>query len=120
MKEVLRKQFLNIFLAPSKAPNNVTARSHVTLTTIPVTWQPIDPDRIHGILLGYKVRYQAIAVGQESIEDQPILELKLTSSTLSAVLEDLEIFTFYRVEVLGYTIAGDGPASAAYAGLIAF
>lgn len=106
-----------LFLVPSKAPNNIIAESHVTLTTIPVTWQPIHPHHIHGVLLGYKIRYQAIAVGQEPAENQPIMEQRVDASTLSIVLENLEIFTLYRVDVLGYTIMGDGPPATANAGL---
>ena len=106
------------FLVPSKPPNNINAESHVTLTTVPVTWQPIDPNGIHGVLLGYKIRYQAVAIGQELVKDQPIIEKTVTVSTLSLVLTNLEIFTLYRVDVLGYTIMGDGPPATATAGLL--
>lgn len=105
------------FLVPSKPPNNINAESHVTLTTVPVTWQPIDPNGIHGVLLGYKIRHQAVAIGQEPVKDQPIIEKTVTASTLSLVLTNLEIFTLYRVDVLGYTIMGDGPPATATAGL---
>ena len=105
-------------LVPSKPPNNINAESHVTLTTVPVTWQPIDPNGIHGVLLGYKIRYQAVAIGQEPVKDQPIIEKTVTASTLSLVLTNLEIFTLYRVDVLGYTIMGDGPPATATAGLL--
>ena len=69
------------------------------------------------MLLGYKIRYQAVAVGQEPVEDQPIIEERVAASTLSFVLKNLEIFTLYRVDVLGYTIKGDGPPATDYAGL---
>lgn len=103
---------------PSKPPNSINAESHVTLTTIPVTWQPIDPYHIHGVLLGYKIRYQAIAIGQEPMDDQPIREERVNASTLSVVLTNLELFTLYRVDVLGYTIMGNGPSATNYAGLL--
>ena len=102
---------------PSKPPNNIVAESHVTLTTIPVAWKPIDPHHIHGVLLGYRIRYQAIAIGQEPVKEQPVIEKTVAASTLSLVLNDLEIFTMYRVDVLGYTIMGDGPSAIANAGL---
>ena len=105
------------FLVPSKPPNNINAESHVTLTTVPVIWQPIDPNGIHGVLLGYKIRYQAVAIGQEPVKDQQILEKTVTASTLSLELTNLEIFTLYRVDVLGYTIMGDGPPATPTAGL---
>ena len=89
----------------------------MTLTTIPVAWQPIDPGHINGILLGYKVRYQAVGIGEESVEDEPIREQLVNSSTLSLVLKNLQIFTLYRIDVLGYTNIGDGPPATDYAGL---
>ena len=111
-------QFIFFFLqVPSKPPQSITAESHVTLTTIPVTWQPIDPNYIHGMLLGYIVRYQAIAIGEVPVENQPIKEQIVNSSTLSLVLKNLEIFTLYRIDVLGYTIMGNGPPATDYAGL---
>ncbi|KAL9958573.1 hypothetical protein ACROYT_G035603 [Oculina patagonica] len=100
---------------PSKPPESIIAESHVTLTTIPVTWQPINPKYIHGILLGYKIRYQAVAIGEEPVQHQPIKEQIVSPSTLSIVLKKLEIFTLYRIDVLGYTIMGNGPSATDYA-----
>lgn len=109
-----------ILLVPSKPPNDVRAESHVTLSTIPVTWLPIDPHHIHGVLLGFKIRYQAVASGEGQIEDQPIQEERVDPTTFSFVLKHLEIFTLYRVDVLGYTVVGDGPVTTDYAGLFLF
>ena len=105
---------------PSKPPEGIIAESHVTLTTIPVTWQPIDSSHIHGILLGYKIRYQAVAIGEEPVEDQPIREEIVSPSTFFLVLKNLEIFTLYRIDVMGYTIMGNGPPATDYAGLSTF
>ena len=69
------------------------------------------------MLLGYKIRYQAVAVGEEPVEDQPIIEERVAASSLSFVLKNLEIFTLYRVDVVGYTIKGDGPPATDFAGL---
>lgn len=105
------------FPVPSKPPQSITTESHVTLTTIPVAWKPIVPDHINGILLGYKIRYQAVEIGEESVEDKPIREQIVNSSTLSLVLTNLEIFILYRIDVVGFTIMGDGPPATDYAGL---
>lgn len=105
-------------LVPSKPPSSINAKGHVSLTTIPLSWQPIDPQYINGVLLGYKIRYQAVAFGQEPAEVQPVLELNVGISTLTVILENLDIFTLYRVDVLGYTVIGDGPAATDYAGLL--
>ena len=88
------------------------------MTTIPVSWQPIDPQHINGVLLGYKIRYQSVASGEEPAEVQPVLEKNVGTSTLTIILEDLDIFTLYRVDVLGYTVIGEGPAATDYAGLL--
>ena len=108
-----------VFQVPSEPPYNITAESHVTLTTIPVAWYPIDPNHIHGILLGYKIRYQAVAIGQETVEEQPIKEKRVNTTTVTFTLRHLEMFTLYRVNVLGYTVMGDGPPATDYAGLYA-
>ena len=71
-------------------------------------------------MLGYKIRYQAVASGEEQIEDQPIQEERVDPTTFSFVLKHLEIFTLYRVDVLGYTVVGDGPVATDYAGLFLF
>lgn len=112
----LMKTFLN--LVPSKPPSSINAEGHVSLTTVPVSWQPIDPLHINGVLLGYKIRYQAVASGEEPAEDQPVLEKTVGTSTFTVILENLDIFTLYRVDVLGYTFIGEGPAATDYAGLL--
>ncbi len=113
----MRNKLFFFLQVPSKPPESIIAESHVTLTTIPVTWQPIDSHYIHGILLGYKIRYQAVAIGEEPVQHQPIKEQIVSPSTLSIVLKNLEIFTLYRIDVLGYTIMGNGPSATDYAGL---
>lgn len=115
-----QNKFVFFSQVPSKPPERIIAESHVTLTTIPVTWQPIDSSYIHGILLGYKIRYQAVAIGEEPVEDQPIREEIVNASTSFLVLKNLEIFTLYRIDVLGYTIMGNGPPATDYAGLSNF
>ncbi|XP_022790788.1 protein sidekick-2-like, partial [Stylophora pistillata] len=101
--------------APTRPPASITTTNHVSLTTIPVSWQPIDPECINGILIGYKIRYQAVAVGEESVENEPIREQIVHTSTLSLMLKNLEVFTLYRIDVLGFTNMGDGPSATDYA-----
>ena len=117
VNELNKSTVIVLFQVPSKPPQSITAESHVTLTTIPVRWTEISSRHIHGVLLGYKVRYQVIAVGQEKIEDQPITEIRVNASTLSLVLGNLEVFTLYRIDVVGYTIMGDGPSAWINAGM---
>lgn len=78
-----------------------------------VRWNPI-PDKfyVHGILRGYKVFYKAIAIANEALEEE--LETSVVTvgrSDLFAVLENLNAFTRYEIEVLAFTIKGDGVKS---------
>ena len=63
---------------------------------------------------GYKVLYKAIAISNEKLEeDLETREVKVQPSKLSAVLENLNAFTRYEIEVLAYTVKGDGVKSKA-------
>ena len=56
--------------------------------------------------------YVAIAIANEDIEEE--LETNLVtvpSSNLSVVLENLNAFTRYRIDVLAFTVKGDGVKS---------
>lgn len=78
-----------------------------------VQWDPIpDSFYVHGILRGYKVFYKAIAIANEDLEEeQETNQVTASSSNLSAVLENLNAFTKYRIEVLAFTVKGDGVKS---------
>lgn len=78
-----------------------------------VRWNPI-PDEfyVHGILRGYKVIYKAIAIANEHLEEElETNQVTVPSSNLSAVLENLNAFTRYSIEVLAFTVKGDGVKS---------
>lgn len=56
--------------------------------------------------------YRAIAIANEALEEE--LETSVVtvgSSDLFAVLENLNAFTRYEIEVLAFTIKGDGVKS---------
>lgn len=100
-------------LAPSQSPVDVRAMNKTSPTKIVVRWNPI-PDKfyVHGILRGYKVLYKAIATANEKLEEE--LETSVVtvgSSILFAVLENLDAYTRYEIEVLAFTIKGDGVKS---------
>lgn len=79
-----------------------------------VEWNPI-PDKfyVHGILRGYKVFYKAIAIANEDLEEElETNQVTVPSSNLfEFVLENLNAFTRYRIEVLAFTVKGDGVKS---------
>jgi len=80
-----------------------------------VRWNPIpDSFYVHGILRGYKVFYKAIAIANEDLEEElETNQVTVPSWSLSAVLENLNAFTRYRIEVLAFTVKGDGVKSTA-------
>ena len=100
------------FIAPSQSPINVRAFNKTSPTQITVQWNPI-PDEfyVHGILRGYKVLYSAITIANENLEELETYEVTVGPSTLIAVLENLTAFTRYEVQVLAFTVKGDGVES---------
>lgn len=78
-----------------------------------VRWNPIpDTFYVHGILRGYKVFYKAIAIANEVLEEEwETNQVTVPSSNLSTILENLNAFTRYRIEVLAFTVKGDGVKS---------
>lgn len=82
-------------------------------TKIVVQWNPI-PDKfyIHGILRGYKVLYKAIAISNEEFEGElETSEVIVGPNMLFADLGNLNAFTRYEIEVLAFTVKGDGVKS---------
>ena len=105
---------LFLSLVPSQAPINVLALNKTSPTKIIVRWNPI-PDEfyIHGILRGYRVFYKAIATANKKLDDGVIQtrNVAVNSFTLAVVLENLSAFTRYEIEVLAFTIKGNGVRS---------
>lgn len=81
---------------------------------IEVYWDPIrNPYDVHGILLGYRVFYTAVAVSNHPF-DQPMATLSVTLENpprTSVMLRNLSAFTRYHILVLAFTIKGDGVKS---------
>ena len=108
-----KDHFLFVSIAPSQSPINVRALNKTHPTKIVVRWNPIpDSFYVHGILRGYKVFYKATAIANEDLEEGlETNQVTVPSSNLSAVLENLNAFTRYRIEVLAFTVKGDGVKS---------
>lgn len=92
---------------PSAPPQNVACAA-LTGQNIQVTWKPPPSDKVHGVVQGYKLLYEA-ASGAGS-DSQTGRETKI-SQALSTVLHALNPYTNYTVQVLAYTRAGDGVSS---------
>ncbi|XP_012218067.1 cell adhesion molecule Dscam2-like isoform X2 [Linepithema humile] len=92
---------------PSAPPQNVACAA-LNGQNIQVTWKPPPSDKVHGVVQGYKLLYEA-ASGTAS-DSQTSRETKI-SHALSTVLHALSPYTNYTVQVLAYTRPGDGVAS---------
>nr|XP_031839913.1 Down syndrome cell adhesion molecule-like protein Dscam2 isoform X3 [Nomia melanderi] len=91
---------------PSAPPQNVACAA-LTGQNIQVTWKPPPSDKVHGVVQGYKLLYEA---GSAVLEQQAGRETKI-SHALSTVLHGLSPYTNYTVQVLAYTRAGEGVTS---------
>ncbi|XP_043798147.1 Down syndrome cell adhesion molecule-like protein Dscam2 isoform X5 [Apis laboriosa] len=91
---------------PSASPQNVACAA-LTGQNIQVTWKPPPSDKVHGVVQGYKLLYEA---GSAVLEQQAGRETKI-SHALSTVLHGLSPYTNYTVQVLAYTRAGEGVTS---------
>ncbi|XP_048583941.1 uncharacterized protein LOC5510390 isoform X2 [Nematostella vectensis] len=97
---------------PCLAPQQLLAENHSTPHSIPLKWQPIPAHCVQGILLGYRVRYKPVSAGDTTITKKTIEgERVVGDSELSVVLQNLDVFTRYRIEVVGFTERGEGPAA---------
>lgn len=90
-------------IVPSAPPQNVACAA-LNGQNIQVTWKPPPSDKVHGVVLGYKLLYEAASDSQTGRETK-------VSHALSTVLHTLSPYTNYTVQVLAYTRAGDGVAS---------
>ncbi|XP_060817476.1 cell adhesion molecule Dscam2-like isoform X2 [Bombus pascuorum] len=89
------------------APPQTVACAALTGQNIQVTWKPPPSDKVHGVVQGYKLLYEAASA---VLEQQAGRETKI-SHALSTVLHGLSPYTNYTVQVLAYTRAGEGVTS---------
>ncbi len=88
---------------PSRPPPSSVIKSTST-STIAVSWEPISQAYVHGILLGYEVRY-AKDDGSSPLTWETVT---LDANTIGVALSDLEYFTRYKVVVCARTSKGCG------------
>ena len=79
--------------APEGRPNNVRGNTK-SATEITVNWDPIHPDHINSVLLGYTIYYVDVS-GSSS----PPSHLEVGPDERSCVIGDLKPFTPYNISV---------------------
>ena len=87
---------------PDHAPINVTAYD-TSSTSINVTWQPIPPDHVNGILQGYHVIYRRINNFGDNIS-----MVTVNNTVLHTELTGLGKYKLYSIQVAGRTLVGLG------------
>ena len=101
--------FIILCLEPSNTPQAVTV-SVTSSKSISVSWDPVIADDRNGIIKGYIVNYQALPNGYIVAKILNITNEK-QNIRQTVTLVGLNGFTNYSIEVLAFTIFGNGPAS---------
>ena len=78
-----------------------------TTTTINVTWNELACQYHHGVITHYEVRYNTSGFN----EDRSLTLNTAMGDDTSLLIEDLEEFGNYTIEVRTHTAAGAGPYS---------
>ena len=102
--------FFVLPLDPGGPPQAVAIYA-VSSTSVSVSWNPVTADDRNGIIKGYKVNYQALPNG-EMVAKFSNISSQQQNKTQTVTLDNLNEFTNYSLEVLAFTLFGDGPASA--------
>ena len=97
-------------LSEPSGPPQLVSISDVTSTSINVSWGPLHADDRNGIILGYKLNYRALPNGGIATEFLNISS-KQQDEGGTKTLQTLNEFTNYSIDVLAFTIIGDGPPS---------
>ena len=96
----------------------VRTKQHISWWS--VSWSAIPEDKVHGVLLGYRVRYQVGSQGGRAQGgDVPKYMIDVGPLTRYVKVKHLTIYTTYEVTVAAHTIAGEGPSEIKIAGNVA-
>ena len=107
MKELLKSDL--DLLAPSAAPGNVQGSS-TSSSSIRVTWANVTCLHRNGIILSYRVSYQAVG-GSFTVSTKRDKDVAGASNQVD--LTNLEANVNYSITVTASTSAGEGPSSIA-------
>ena len=97
-------------LEPTAPPADVVVTKK-TSQSISLRWTAVTDRDKNGIIMGYRVIYQALPNGR--IYNITVNGVEGNEEMLSATLDKLNEFTNYSIRVLAFTAKGDGPPTAA-------
>ncbi len=86
---------------PTKPPVNFVG-FNTSSYSIHLTWEPIEPQYRHGIILGYSITYVS------AMDSEAVVLRNEGSSNVTAELKGLHNYTDYNITLAGYNSKGDG------------
>ena len=92
------------------------AQNHTSLTSMPISWEPVPREFIHGSLVGYRVTYQAVAIGDLPVEYEPVISQDVGHAATFMTLQNLEPLVVYRITVAAISNKGPGPEGITFGG----
>lgn len=107
------KQKLSVisFLVPGGPPLSLTA-NNASSTSIFVSWNPIEEELQHGIILGYSIAYKKENATRRKRRSLSFTDnVVVVENILAWTLEGLEKFTDYCIQIVGFNSKGDGNSS---------
>ena len=99
-------------LAPEVSPTNLIT-TNITSSSLHLTWDPIDPSQIPGILRSYRITYKVIDPGYSRFNGLYDGSFLVGSQPTSVNVTGLIGLTSYEVMVNGVTVI-DGPGNFTY------
>ncbi|CAH3152802.1 unnamed protein product, partial [Pocillopora meandrina] len=94
---------------PSRPPSKITAKNHTSLAEIPISWEPVPQEFIHGRHVGYRVTYQDVSIGDLPAYFEPVMCIDIGNENTSMILRDLEPLVVYKITVAAISNQGPGP-----------
>ncbi|XP_077862227.1 protein sidekick-2-like, partial [Saccoglossus kowalevskii] len=96
---------------PTAAPDDVSAVP-IGPTQIRVTWKEPPENTQNGGLQGYKIFYWKVSDEGDNIDNEHQMMRPVGVELTEVLLDQLVSYTNYKIQVLGFNAAGDGPKSA--------
>ena len=92
------------------------AQNQTNLTAIPLSWEPVPPEFLHGNPAGYRITYQAVYIGDLPVDSEPVISIDVGPADTSLTLLNLEPLVVYRITVAAITNKGPGPEGVTFGG----
>ena len=86
--------------------------NNASSTSIFLSWNPIEEELQHGIILGYSIAYKKENATRRKRRSLSFTDnVVLVENILAWTLEGLEKFTDYCIQIVGFNSKGDGNSS---------